>query len=77
MGVNMATKKHLTWKQVKSKYSNEIFLRIQRLPFWKWANRHIPEFEILDTSYEIRENYMTVHEWASFYAKQGLGTYED
>lgn len=73
----MATSKYLTWKQVKAKYSNEIFLRIQRLPFWKWTNRHIPEFEILDISYEIRENYMTVNEWASFYASHGLGTIKD
>ena len=58
----MAKRKQLTWKQVKAKYSNGIFLRIQRQPFWKWANRHIPEFEILDTSIEIRENFMTVDE---------------
>lgn len=68
----------LTWKQIVKKYSNKnIYLMLQREPFWKWADRNIPEFTISHTANYELENFMTVDKWASFYASQGLGTIKD
>ena len=67
----------LTWKQIVKKYSNkDIYLMLQREPFWKWADKDIPEFTISHTcNYEL-ENFMTAWGWQDYFGKQGISIFK-
>ena len=67
----------LTWKQVIKKYANkDIYLSMQRDPFWSWADPNIPEFTISHSANYELENFMTAWEWQDFYGKQGISLFK-
>ena len=67
----------LTWKQVVKKYHNkDIYLKLSRNPFWKWADPNIPEFTISHTATICLENFMTSWDWQDFYSNQGISLFK-
>ena len=67
----------LTWRQITKKYSKKnIYLMLSRDPFWKWADRNIPEYTISHTcNYEL-ENFMTVAGWENYFSSQSTNLHK-